>query len=957
MTLQRYLKLPATDHGAEERRNSSTSTMYPVPSGYQYGELTARMPPTPPSNFLDFQHDDLSKSPQSLADKSNNHHMPIKLPIRTIAHHRSPPTPDTTPPRGLEVFGRASSSKQLNNVSSRTESFTTAREQPFASEVDISTPYTDTRVTPRAESMNEEDISSTSIEDDSVADTETGVDTNLVTSWDPRSATNNDNPQEKVYADRIRPSSRQDHSLKPDSSMNPVNRSPVPYTRSKDKGPLRINSLHQSQGYGNSSDINISPVASAFSRGHDSPASSAEIGRKFEKRLQDEDLKRMSASSAASSIVQAVVVDASPRQRHSLRHAGKNLAYRSFSERPLKTVSADNSPSELRPFHRLSHKNERIFQRGSDIYRELSPLQSLEKRAAYQSLRGQEAGFSRKPYGAVDRNINTHGRAEEKDFKDTFNDRQFRHLSAPERFAAGPNTTGVGGYQRPQQVDNVGDASRAGAYKELTTDYTQRPARKPVPSRAGNYPNGLVEKHINVANSIQREEHGNIYLPESGAQKEKLPFIHAPALVTETRLAQDATMRIGNGSSLLNVTTSLRNSQASASSSERQQIEDATRNGLMRSGSTSYRLEPRRMSSDRFSSRVEDHAMARHMYAQGTPFSHVTDSQDALEVSEATAVSIFPHNNHSLLVVQQMTRPHLAARGEASGSLAQPHILFQSATPPAELTPEPIPDTSLENPRKPPEPPAFQVIPPTPCQEADNELAPQTVPEKQPSLPRPLSLVKRARRYSDSLLQPVLAQALPRRRVASQQDPKSRTADEAQKNKLHPFWRPRGFWDDFESDEELDDDDDRLPPGGDTSDVVVDEKPKRRLTLRNTGGFLIGNTLGVTRAGTNVRRPHISLPARLAAQRQSREDVDAGNAKTGSLSLHSGSGFSNSEIVLNRLPRKIYKIPGVRLDVQFIGLRGMRHVMMARRRRRELRRNEERRERLRQRIGPRVSVE
>jgi hypothetical protein len=36
---------------------------------------------------------------------------------------------------------------------------------------------------------------------------------------------------------------------------------------------------------------------------------------------------------------------------------------------------------------------------------------------------------------------------------------------------------------------------------------------------------------------------------------------------------------------------------------------------------------------------------------------------------------------------------------------------------------------------------------------------------------------------------------------------------------LHPFWRPRGFWDDFE-DSDSDSEEERLTPGGDTSDIV-----------------------------------------------------------------------------------------------------------------------------------------
>jgi len=71
---------------------------------------------------------------------------------------------------------------------------------------------------------------------------------------------------------------------------------------------------------------------------------------------------------------------------------------------------------------------------------------------------------------------------------------------------------------------------------------------------------------------------------------------------------------------------------------------------------------------------------------------------------------------------------------------------------------------------------------------------------------------------------------------------------------------------------------DTLPRGGDTSDVEPEPELEPRSNLargssvkrllgldgfRGSGGFLIGNSLGVERAGTNRRRHYISLPARL----------------------------------------------------------------------------------------------
>src|SRR5207245_432163 len=144
-----------------------------------------------------------------------------------------------------------------------------------------------------------------------------------------------------------------------------------------------------------------------------------------------------------------------------------------------------------------------------------------------------------------------------------------------------------------------------------------------------------------------------------------------------------------------------------------------------------------------------------------------------------------------------------------------------------------------------------------------------------------LSLVQRARRYSDTFIAPLLARAPSTKRgkdgstTARTRSPEKRRVPSVNEEdgNLHPFWRPRGFWNDFEdSDSESEDGfgEDRLPQGGDTTDVTPDDPPPtrglgalgRRLTngFKGSGGFLIGNSLGVERAGTNRRRHYVSVP-------------------------------------------------------------------------------------------------
>ncbi|MBE7182213.1 MAG: hypothetical protein INR71_13595 [Terriglobus roseus] len=234
-----------------------------------------------------------------------------------------------------------------------------------------------------------------------------------------------------------------------------------------------------------------------------------------------------------------------------------------------------------------------------------------------------------------------------------------------------------------------------------------------------------------------------------------------------------------------------------------------------------------------------------------------------------------------------------------------PQLLVEPSTPTTATAAPAEVDSPLRNPRSAPQPPAFKVIPPTPFSEIEDPLAAaQALQSAQAPRPpaRRISLMQRARRYSDSFLQPLFVRTVSVKRVM-----RPATGDEAatRDRNLHPQWRPRGFWDDFSDSESEDDDwfgdgeyvvdsDDldrpprRLPRGGDTSDVRSLEQEQERTAMsagspaavgrmgsvkkvimdsfRGSGGFLIGNSLGVERAGTNRRRHHISLPTRLQAR-------------------------------------------------------------------------------------------
>lgn len=425
-----------------------------------------------------------------------------------------------------------------------------------------------------------------------------------------------------------------------------------------------------------------------------------------------------------------------------------------------------------------------------------------------------------------------------------------------------------------------------------------------------------------------------------------------------------------------------------------------------------------RVSFDLSAMPSEDNTNPRHLYAQGTPFSQMSDT---LEVSEATAVSIYPHNNHSLLVVQQVPRRNSLNTDQPVKTPEDPRDLQSTPTPPfvdasethndeaVECIPQPAfnvepstppmgldhpqydrTDSTRENPQDPPEPPIIMFIPPTPAEELECQLVPgppkrsKSHLQRQPQ--RPSNLVQRARRYSGNLITPLLARASINRRRQTRDSATNPSRDkhlpsvtDEYGGTLHPFWRPRGFLDDFEDSDESDEDD-VLPSGGDTSDIDDDddddEPPRhRRRTLkkwtsglRESGGFLIGNSLGMERHGSNRRRHHITLPAHFPTSPRTSNDPSSpkmlSNSPTQSLDAH-GSGAiskrrSNNSLRSNMsyeaprrraLWRQGRSLPGIRkYHVQYVGLAGVKENFKERR-------AEKRRAKLRNSIGSRYYAE
>ena len=819
----------------------------------------------------------------------------------------------------------------------------------------------------------------------------------------------------------------------------------------------------------------------------------AEVHSTPEEHHHDTKSKRMSTASVASTVVAAMVITTPPQRQRTLRHSGKNLDLRRNSGSPISRVSASHSNrnsmvSEDVPLHRLVHKKANLadrnkrFSTDSETLGALSSVSTAPRNASPFSVRSSRtidsSAYTLAHQESVRRVLQPAADILSKSNSLARPDRNssMRISSAPETasYAAAParnrRLVELSPPQSPQRATAFVDRSPVmspqlpytsptpanNEHRRVVSDSSRTgDLNKPLPRNPMEHVLESAQNKLSVYDDDAEDkapppallDRVRLLVAERETQQEVVPFPTVDQTPASPERQQSTTSpsqlspparrgsRSSRGRSEERRRSSLSQDRTSPlqdahmrHSFDRTSPEDFSRRSYDWHRKSSD--EPRRISFDRSTGRTEEHANARHLYSQSTPFSQFSDTP--IEVSEATAVSIYPHNNNSLLVVQQPSRVNSmmpeqkqltdgayfdaqddvelrqellrtptppfvdAMEGHQESPKAptqptQPTLTFEPSTPPMQIDlpqPEGV-DSPLENPRSAPEPPKIMFIPPTPADELERQLevGPPGPPKRSDSHPqRRLSLVQRARRYSDNLISPFLARATSNRgRYYSDSHARSQSSHRNpdvpsvndENGALHPFWRPRGFWDGFE-DSESDDEDDVLPSGGDTSDVEDPEPepyPRRNNTLRKrltsgfhgSGGFLIGNSLGVERHGTNRRRHHVTLPPhfpstpRTSQHTSSSKDLiqsptqplrpqNSGVRKSGSRSsLRSSASFERP--ARRQSWRKGKSIPGLKgYQVQYIGVSGIKDRLKERT-------AEKRRDKIRKSIGSRYYVE
>ncbi|KAL8808180.1 MAG: hypothetical protein Q9182_000244 [Xanthomendoza sp. 2 TL-2023] len=353
-----------------------------------------------------------------------------------------------------------------------------------------------------------------------------------------------------------------------------------------------------------------------------------------------------------------------------------------------------------------------------------------------------------------------------------------------------------------------------------------------------------------------------------------------------------------------------------------------------------------------------------------TPFSlrsARSSTPGTLEVNEATAISIYPHTNKSILVVQHASRrdSRPAEHSAIIASNAKFAIPAGSVQPPVIHQPRQLLDSPLQNPRSPPNPPDFKIIPPTPAnaREIPSPDGQEQPPAVQQAPKRRLSnRVKRAlstHRYSEVIVTPLkrsFSLSSGRNNVRSSAR-RASTGIDTERN-LHPFWRPRAFWDNgSDSDSDFGNEGPLVGNslGMPTGEVKTFDPPRRRPSLTQRLGSLrlprrrrrSPSAQPASAGGVNGQGPPVRRSSTLRGRKFYRGSTYHDNASYEFIQRpqqhapptnHDDGGAAAGEEGTH------HGVPRLGYQVQFVGFKGLAEKVKERR---EKARREKVRERLR----------
>ncbi|TVY80940.1 hypothetical protein LSUE1_G004595 [Lachnellula suecica] len=910
------------DTGISSTTSSDTSSPHTLKHA---SKKIGGLPPTPPTHSRQSSGSHLINTSAPRYDLiSSKTSANIPSVPSTPPNQRSPPTPDVTPPRAMPFAFRPPVNDRY--PSSRADSFKTARESPYMSDEDEASTVrpvipsarqsaTEVQQLPGRPQKHKEIGLGLGLESDNeggttpralagssqaefyVFDGEWGSE--VEPEWDDyfmRNVTVRKRPgrQSHMFTDGANDEVIEDDIVSPTDATKVVRSLPLQERiarRRLERDTDQISNHKSTQR------ITSWPSAGV---GPDSPAT-PDVRR----------FSAMSGRSAASTVVEAMVVDALPKRRQTLRHIKKQSGLRdvssdqsTLSSGPNSVVSTSLSSEPHRDSrHRLHHSTGRIPE---TRHRSLGSTITVSSASSSGKSRREILKNGGIPVVVIPERRSSSKPSKPRSLRSTSSHRRSNSLaSAPLSQSSKFNEPGYFDSVAPRKrtmSESAGDGNSIRTIDFPPTIPARRSSLSAPTSRNTSRAGSLTAESLKAHNMIQAKK-----LEPAGPE---------PVHDLRPELPKDWS----SYSSHLNV----------------------DHNG--------------------------DPFFGNRLSTQVTPFSQVSyeTAGTSAEVSEAMAVSIFPHQNKSVLVVQQLapSEPSLPAlKANNAARPAPPSMTVNGkatgpVTPPQPIHPMDEVDSPLRNPRVPPEPPKITFIPPTPAvltpgQEEERQLGfdfderPTTSDSKSK---RGVSLMRRAfsnRRNSETAIQ--LSPGFLKRtfslsgRRKESADGATQTAGGVAKpstvyptvedrpadgSKLHPFWRPSHFWDDL--DDEFADDELGYP--------IIDNRPsppKRSLSGKLKRTFAIlplkddhehqpyamdrremrkssNGTLRVVKQRSNNTLRRESSDRRLYAE------VPEGSF---------GHGFKEGNG-----GKRIHTIPGTGVRVEYIGWSGMKRRISEKRR-------------------------
>ncbi|GAB1313931.1 hypothetical protein MFIFM68171_04141 [Madurella fahalii] len=815
-------------------------------------------PPTPPahSRTSSSSHPtDLSGPTCTSGPSRSKDNIPSRPPV-TPPNQQTPPTPNLTPDRtppgaaAHQTQSRPSINDRIpskNTTDSRTESFRTARENPYSSDDDdgrltlrpilpsAKTSQTTVRQLSREprgprtvglglglESNPSDDLTPRTTGefntfDGEWASGETGA-SEVEEQWD-------DNLWRNVTVRKKRPTVSREARRE---TIDDMTATPTNATKA-----LRSTSLQESPVLYSSRRVVSDRLPNQAVPSHSDSSSSVDYKRS----------SVMSTRSTASTVVEAILVETAPQRRKTLRHVRKQSTLRDSGSEVSPSSSAPTSVSTAVDGHRrLNPAESRVSDVARQSHASTATCNSISSRTARREV-WKSGGI---PVVVVpDRRSSIGANNRPPSLRSTSSRRSQRSqsLSSAHLSQTPKSKDGVPHFERSHRRSRAlseSDGSRAG--DERTMDFppvipTRSSSLSAPTSRNASRTGSLTAESMKAHNTLHAQQ-AHQALQKASRELDKLYSRNQPSASGEKprdwkRIdrqpppllveADQPTVLVQHARDERHDLVEERPSQ----SSRGHVAHDAPEEHGYGLGGDGY----------------DDSVSGKRLSVHNTPFSVAsveTTGTSHAEVSEALAVNIYPHQSKSVMLVDHSTKPSESSSLEQPKTLLGPEIKINvandsvPATPPQKFSVDDV-DSPLRNPRAPPEPPkppAINFIPATPSGltptvEKERQLGnyyemTQEKPKRSLSLLRRTLTRRRTSEYGPSPARPVglLTRTLSlsrniRRRPGDWLDDdggrrprlkRRSTADDAppDESRLHPFWRP-SYIEDEDSEEEDDD--------------------------------------------------------------------------------------------------------------------------------------------------------